>query len=388
MAAAPFDHRVRTGFAHHTAFSPVAAIRSERLRGAIVIVSAQWRQRRPAAPPLFRGCILSYCTHIPHAPISILVVQCGTQHALLRTVGSVRGRSTVWFPNNLRVAGSQTRWSARRRRAAAPPGRGAGALAGSRAARRARMSSSRRRRRPVRRSIRRSRWPVRSSIRRNSRRPRSSTRGRIRRWTASARSPRPSARRGEHLRQNDQGAIAQYADKAAERVEQFTGQLRGKDVQTIVRDVERYARQQPAVFLGGAFVLGLLGARFLKSTAQREDDSEGGEYGGDRGPDYGRGYGYDRRPRYDNYRPGYYAGSYRGQYDRGNESGRYGGQYTGGAATGGYGRTTDRLCRRGDDRRVRRAEHRWRDDRSGRCRWVTGRARVSAVGLSGARRHD
>jgi F0F1-type ATP synthase membrane subunit b/b' len=145
---------------------------------------------------------------------------------------------------------------------------------------------------------------------------------------------------GQQLRQNDQGAIAQYADKAAERVEQFTGQLRTKDVQSMVRDVERYAQQQPAVFLGSAFVLGLLGARFLKSTAQRADDSEGGEYGSDRGYGYNRSYGYDRRPRYDTYRPGYYAGSYRGQYDRGNESGRYGGQYTGGATTGYTGGTT------------------------------------------------
>ena len=78
----------------------------------------------------------------------------------------------------------------------------------------------------------------------------------------------------KHLRESDQQGIAQYADKAAERVEQFSGQLRGKDVQEIVRDVERYARQQPALFLGGAFVLGLLGARFLKSTAQREDDGD------------------------------------------------------------------------------------------------------------------
>jgi hypothetical protein len=144
---------------------------------------------------------------------------------------------------------------------------------------------------------------------------------------------------GQQLRQNDQGMIAQYADKAAERVEQFTGQLRNKDVQTVVRDVERYARQQPAVFLGGAFVLGLLGARFLKSTAQREDDSEDGGSGGDRGYGSNRSYG-TRTPRYDNYRPGNYAGSYRGQYDRGNESGRYGGQYTGNAATGYTGGTT------------------------------------------------
>lgn len=130
---------------------------------------------------------------------------------------------------------------------------------------------------------------------------------------------------GHHLRQNDQHGIAQYADRAAERVEQFTDQLRGKDVQTIVRDVERYARQQPALFLGGAFVLGLLGARFLKSTAQRENDGESGDLD-DRA--YGGGYRYDR------YRPGYYSGSYRGQYDRDEYSGQYGGQYTGGATTG------------------------------------------------------
>jgi hypothetical protein len=123
---------------------------------------------------------------------------------------------------------------------------------------------------------------------------------------------------GKHLRDNDQQGFAGYADKAAERVEQFSGQLRGKDVQEIVRDVERYARQQPAVFLGGAFVLGLLGARFLKSTAQREENDEGGDY------------------RYDRYRPSAYAGSYRGQYARGG----YGGQYPGGAATGGYGTRT------------------------------------------------
>jgi ElaB/YqjD/DUF883 family membrane-anchored ribosome-binding protein len=125
---------------------------------------------------------------------------------------------------------------------------------------------------------------------------------------------------GKHLRESDQQGIAQYADKAAERVEQFSGQLRGKDVQEIVRDVERYARQQPALFLGGAFVLGLLGARFLKSTAQREDDSDGSQYRSDQ---YGSG-------PYGGYRPGYYSRAY------GNRSGRgqYGGQSAGGAMAG------------------------------------------------------
>jgi len=120
---------------------------------------------------------------------------------------------------------------------------------------------------------------------------------------------------GKHLRDNDQHGIAQYADKAAERVEQFTDQLRGKDVQEIVRDVEHYARQQPAVVLGGAFVLGLLGARFLKSTAQREESGDANR---------------DRARQYGGYRPGSSTGASGTQYSRG----QYGGQYPGGATTG------------------------------------------------------
>jgi ElaB/YqjD/DUF883 family membrane-anchored ribosome-binding protein len=100
---------------------------------------------------------------------------------------------------------------------------------------------------------------------------------------------------GKHLHENDQHGLEHYANKAAERVDQFSGQLRNKDVQEIVRDVERYARQQPALFLGGAFVLGLLGARFLKSTAQREDDWDRNQYGSG------------------GYRPGYYSGAYSGE---------------------------------------------------------------------------
>ncbi len=110
----------------------------------------------------------------------------------------------------------------------------------------------------------------------------------------------------QHLRQNDQQGIAQYAEKAADRVEQFTGQLRHKDVQTMVRDVESYARRQPAVFLGGAFALGLLAARFLTSTAQREDDNGyAGNYRG--GSNYRSGADY----RYRSYgQPGPYSGMY------------------------------------------------------------------------------
>ena len=73
---------------------------------------------------------------------------------------------------------------------------------------------------------------------------------------------------GQQLRSNDQEAIAQYIDRAAEQLDQFTGYLRSRDMRQIVGDVESFARREPALFLGGAFVLGLFGARFLKSSGQ------------------------------------------------------------------------------------------------------------------------
>jgi len=73
---------------------------------------------------------------------------------------------------------------------------------------------------------------------------------------------------GQQMRSNDQEAIAQYIDRAAEQLDQFTGYLRSRDMRQIVGDVESFARREPALFLGGAFVLGLFGARFLKSSSQ------------------------------------------------------------------------------------------------------------------------
>ncbi len=76
---------------------------------------------------------------------------------------------------------------------------------------------------------------------------------------------------GEQLRQNDQGMIAQYTDKIADRVEGFSSNMGSKDVQELVADLERFARTQPLAFLGGAFALGLMAARFLKSSGSNVD---------------------------------------------------------------------------------------------------------------------
>jgi len=72
---------------------------------------------------------------------------------------------------------------------------------------------------------------------------------------------------GQQLREQDQAGVTTYIDQVASQVEQFSNYIEQHDVGELVGGVERFARRQPALFLGGAFVLGLLGARFLKSSA-------------------------------------------------------------------------------------------------------------------------
>lgn len=79
---------------------------------------------------------------------------------------------------------------------------------------------------------------------------------------------------GQQLREQDQVGATIYIDRAATQVEQFSSYLSNKGIGELVDDVERFARRQPALFLGGTFVLGLLGARFLKSSQQQIRGSE------------------------------------------------------------------------------------------------------------------
>jgi hypothetical protein len=71
---------------------------------------------------------------------------------------------------------------------------------------------------------------------------------------------------GDNLRQNDQtSGYAQYVHQAAEQVDRFSGYLQQHDARDIMADAEDWARRNPALVLGGAFALGLLASRFLKS---------------------------------------------------------------------------------------------------------------------------
>jgi ElaB/YqjD/DUF883 family membrane-anchored ribosome-binding protein len=69
----------------------------------------------------------------------------------------------------------------------------------------------------------------------------------------------------QHLNDQQNGA-GKFVEQAAERIERAAKYLDMNEVDDLVRRTETWARQNPAMFLGGAFVLGLLGARFLKAS--------------------------------------------------------------------------------------------------------------------------
>jgi hypothetical protein len=73
----------------------------------------------------------------------------------------------------------------------------------------------------------------------------------------------------EHLRSEDQQRIAGLTESAAQQMEQLANYLRNKDARAMRQDLENLARRQPALVMGGALILGLVSARFLKSSERQ-----------------------------------------------------------------------------------------------------------------------
>jgi uncharacterized membrane protein len=80
------------------------------------------------------------------------------------------------------------------------------------------------------------------------------------------------------LREGDQGALAGYVDQAADQVERFAGYLQQHEIQDFVGEMEAFARRQPLAFIGIAFGVGFVAARFFKSS-QRGDSMGMGHMG-------------------------------------------------------------------------------------------------------------
>jgi hypothetical protein len=76
---------------------------------------------------------------------------------------------------------------------------------------------------------------------------------------------------GQQLREGQHDSIARFTDQAADQIERLNQKLRDKDITELFDDVQRLARREPALFIGGAFAVGLLGARFFKSSARAQE---------------------------------------------------------------------------------------------------------------------
>ncbi len=89
---------------------------------------------------------------------------------------------------------------------------------------------------------------------------------------------------GESLGAEQGGPIARYAaeygDKAAQKLEQFSTYIREQDAKRLLNDVQNFGRRRPGLMLGGAFLLGLAGARLIRSSMDASMHHSGGQHSG------------------------------------------------------------------------------------------------------------
>jgi hypothetical protein len=75
-------------------------------------------------------------------------------------------------------------------------------------------------------------------------------------------------------RRDDGDGLARLGTSAADGLERLSSALRNKDVGTMLRDVESFARQQPVAFFGLALAAGFLAVRFVKSGERRDEEQQ------------------------------------------------------------------------------------------------------------------
>ncbi len=76
-------------------------------------------------------------------------------------------------------------------------------------------------------------------------------------------------RAADKLYDQNNDALAEYVDGAAERVESVARHIDEHDLAELAGDVRTMARRKPALFLGGLFVAGLASAQLLRAMNKR-----------------------------------------------------------------------------------------------------------------------
>lgn len=72
----------------------------------------------------------------------------------------------------------------------------------------------------------------------------------------------------------DEGPLPDLAGRAADSIEGLADYFKSRTVGDLIGEVERFARREPAIFLGASFAIGLIGGRFLKSSSRSSGRSE------------------------------------------------------------------------------------------------------------------
>lgn len=80
---------------------------------------------------------------------------------------------------------------------------------------------------------------------------------------------------GDNLRNQGQqnqvvSTAANYVEPLAHQLENVAHYLERQDLRGLSRDLKGFARRNPTLFVGSAFALGLIAARFLKSSPRQE----------------------------------------------------------------------------------------------------------------------
>jgi len=95
----------------------------------------------------------------------------------------------------------------------------------------------------------------------------------------------------EHLRTENEPRVADLTESIAEQAERLSSYLRDRDFRGVQSDLENLARQRPAIAIGTALAVGMLAARFFKSS-QRTDGAGEVAPGRSEGASYRSGSGY------------------------------------------------------------------------------------------------
>jgi hypothetical protein len=88
------------------------------------------------------------------------------------------------------------------------------------------------------------------------------------------------------MRQQGDEPLGQVAEVAADGMQQVSTFLRQTEVPGLVREAESFARRQPALLLGGGFVLAFLVTRFVRSSGSQgamASQPSAGMSGGEKG---------------------------------------------------------------------------------------------------------